>query len=178
MKMNRFLILGNGGGGTSLLRGLLNAHSQVDCLFENKETANAWIKYADKCTLKLWGNKMPVEQFETRKWTDEEIINLSDDFLIIWLTRRFSKYYKAGFSTLEKYRTTWHWTRTLYWGCKERHPERVLQVSFEDLLLRPVIELKRICVFLGIKYEPEMLEGTNDTGLGRYNQTTLNREKV
>jgi hypothetical protein len=182
---NRFLILGNGGGGTSLMRGLLHAHSQIDCLFENKGSAtsaeiaiNTWLDLSDQSDLPVWGNKMPVEQFATRNWTDEEIINLTDIFKIVWVTRRFSKYYKPGISTEQKYRQTWEWTRKLYWGAKERHPEKVLQVSFEDLVLRPVIELRRICIFLGVRYEPEMLNGTWNTGLGKYDQHSINKGKV
>ena len=40
----------------------------------------------------------------------------------------------------------------------EKFPEKFLFVKFEDLLQHPVEELQKICQFLGVSYQPEMLE--------------------
>ena len=185
--MTHFFILGNGGGGTSLLRGLLNAHSQIDCMFENAGSKKAgdfdgamekWFQFINKSSLPIWGNKIPVEQFISRGWDDAKVVKLSDHFKIVWLIRRFSKYYKKGAASESLYRKNWDWARSLYWQIREKHPDRIIRVSFEDLLLRPVIELRRICVFLGVRFEPEMLKGTLDTGLGQYDQSSINVDKV
>jgi hypothetical protein len=61
---------------------------------------------------------------------------------------------------------------------RERYPDRIIQVSFEDLVLRPADELHRICRFLDVEYELGMLEGTQDTGLNVYNQAGFNVERV
>jgi len=185
--MNNFLILGNGGGGTSLMRGLLNAHSRIVCAFEVKGsnvagdvkgTLKAWDVLAQINNGNLWGNKMPIEQFKTRAWSTDQVVSLSDKYKIIWIVRRFSMYHKKGFATEDVYRENWNWAQELYWAMRERHPETVIRVSFEDLLLRPVIELKRLCVFLGIRYEATMLNGTKDTGLGKYDQPTINKGRI
>lgn len=185
--MTNFFLLGNGGGGTSLLRGLLNAHSKIDCMFENKGSTKAgdvegsmqkWNVLIANSHPQIWGNKMPVEQFVTRGWNTNMVVDLIDDFKIIWLVRRFSKYHKKGRASPDLYRRNWDWANEIYWLMREKRPRRVIRVSFEDLLLRTVIELRRICVFLGIRYEPTMLKGTRDTGLGRYDQAIINKEKV
>lgn len=183
------MLLGNGGGGTSLLRGLLNAHSKIDCLFEHKGWPHAgkapleittWVDMSKEAESKgfIWGNKVPIEQFISRQWNDDNIVALSDHFKIIWLIRRFSKYWKNGAHNKDIYIKNWDWARSLYWQIREKHPKRIIRVSFEDLLLMPVVELKRICAFLGVKYQPGMLAGTIDTGTGSYNQIGINVEKV
>lgn len=179
-----FFVIGNGGGGTSLLRGLLNAHTQLEVLFEEnkggrekpaeKEIAH-WVELSEKSDLK-WANKVPLEQFISRGWSDDDIISLSDYFKLVWLIRRFSRYWKGKAHGV--YEKNWHWSQALYWRIREKYPDRIIQVSFEDLLLRTEIELHRICVFLDIEYEATMLEGTNDTGQGSYNQATINQEKI
>jgi Sulfotransferase family len=42
---------------------------------------------------------------------------------------------------------------------KSRYPEQVLVVSFEDLVLRPTQNIKRIARFLKVEYQERMLEG-------------------
>ena len=121
-QIKHFLIIGNGGGGTSLLRGLLNAHNKINCLFENKGGKKAgdpqgsideWLKLSNENDSYIWGNKIPIEQFISMNWKDEHIYKLTDIFKIVWLTRRFSRYFKKSFGTYEKYRRTWTWTRKL-----------------------------------------------------------------
>lgn len=172
--MKHFLLIGNGGGGTSCTQRLLNSHSKIQCLFENKgkegnprpdADLDEWLRLADEAEQAglIWGNKEPIEQFISRDYAERDIEQLADHFKIIWLARRFSQYAKQhkGNATTGKrkwsYPKTWAWTRARYWKCKDKHPETVISISWEDLLLRPEIELTRICAFLGVEYEPAMI---------------------
>ena len=182
--LSRFMVIGNGGGGTSLLRGLLNAHSEMVVLYEENKSGRIkppeseilhWIDLSSWSEL-IWANKVPIEQFVSRGWTDENVLELAEHFKMVWLMRRFSKYWKGKAEGV--YRKNWDWSQSLYWQIREAYPDRIIQVSFEDLLLRTASELRRICNFLGVKYEANMLKGTTDTGLGSYNQATINKDKV
>lgn len=180
------MLIGNGGGGTSLLRGLLNAHSKLTVLFEDKpgggadNEINQWIdksKEAEKQGL-IWANKVPFEQFMGRGWENEDFLRLAENFKIIHLVRRYSKYLKPQTKDYVGYKRDWNRHLEVYWLIREAYPAKIMQVSFEDLLLRTVIELKRMCRFLGVRYEPSMIKGTLDTGYKIYNQGTINIEKV
>ena len=171
--MKHFILIGNGGGGTTCTQRLLNSHSQIECLFENKGQSGSvradsdlteYLRLAAEAEARglIWGNKEPIEQFVTRGYSAEQIERLSDHFKIIWLMRRFSRYDKprTTFALSHQkwtYRQTWDWARERFWACKDKHPETVINLSWEDLLLRPKIELARICTFLGVLYEPAML---------------------
>lgn len=178
------LILGNGGGGTSLLRGLINAHPAMSIEFEHKggpvktpgHEQAVWRKIGSECDL-IWGNKIPIEQFISRKYTDADIVPMVDEYQVIFIFRRFSKYWQGRASTA-LYHTNWKWCQELYWAMRERQPSRVISVSFEDLLLRTQSELRRICDFIGVEYDPIMISGTNDTGYKKYNHGKILLEKL
>lgn len=186
--MKHFILIGNGGGGTSLLRGLLNAHSKITVLFEDKPGGGAdneiktWINKAKDAESQglIWANKVPLEQFNSRHWEGKDFVELAKHFKIIWIMRRFSKYIKpqTGQQHMAAYTENWKRLQDFYWLTREAYPERVIQVSFEDLLLRTVIELKRMCIFLGVQYDAPMMKGTLDTGYKRFDQETINLEKV
>ena len=180
-----FLVLGNGGGGTSMLRGLLNAHALLDVLFEDKggpvhtpaDERLHWIALAAEVRARGigWGNKIPVEQLLTRRWTDDDIVRLIDDFRIVFLRRRLSRYdHGPGMD----YPAMWRRTGEIYWRLRARCPDRIIQVAFEVLLLRPESELTRICAFIGVDYDPAMPGGTAHTGYSKYDQSGFNLEKV
>lgn len=193
--MKHFMILGNGGGGTSLLRGLINAHSKCQVLFEHKghrPDDNArkylgpdmelerWLELS-KITENggyLWGNKVPIEQFKTRGYNTQQVVRLIDYFKIVFIRRRWSRYYKKGRAREETYLEFWDWWSEVYRAMREKRPDMVIRLSFEDLLLRTEMELKRICDFLEIDYEPEMLKGTMDTGLASYNQEGIDMSRL
>ncbi len=60
-------------------------------------------------------------------------------------------------SNLPRYAVTWHRCVAAGLGLEQRHPQRVARVRFEDLVRRPEEELQRLCCFLGVTYQPEML---------------------
>lgn len=187
IELKRFFIMGNGGSGTSLLRGLLNAHSQIECAFEKvtkeksfESAESFWKAEKHKSNALWWGNKIPFEQFITAGWSDDEIKKIPDaGYYIIWIVRRFTRYsHKTVGHRLNTYMANWDRAQKLYFEIKDAYPKIIVMVSFEDLILRPEAELKRICAFLNIKYEIGMLNGTKDTGFKKYSQTGFNIEKL
>lgn len=60
-----------------------------------------------------------------------------------------------------------HWIRTeAGWDRAEISPERVLTVRFETLMAEVEPELSRICAFLGVAYDADMLEYHHGTNFG------------
>jgi hypothetical protein len=56
----------------------------------------------------------------------------------------------------------WNRSRDLT-GYLVHGPATIHTLKFEELVSTPDVELARICKFLGIDYEPQMLDGTNST---------------
>lgn len=183
MAKNKFFIMGNGGCGTSLLRGLLNAHSKIDCAFElyhkkNKplipeEEFSLWKSEALKSKAIWWGNKIPLEIF--RYWNDwkvNDILKIGVDYNVIWIKRRYSRYKTSSVSissgaSLEKL----YKEGIAYEGLfRDTFPKRMISLNFEDLILRPQLELCKICFIMGLDFEKEMLNGTADTGYIKYDK--------
>ena len=173
---NSFFILGHGGSGTSLLRGLLNAHSRIHCCFEVWGDIETWSASAKACKL-IWGNKIPLEQIWGHKWQHSDIKELIKHFKIIWIVRRYAKWKK---NQNEVYASAnWEKSRRLYWAMRNADPEKIIEISFEDLLLRPEAELRRVCAFLHIRYERRMLrDGVKDTGHNQYNYGKIMLDRI
>jgi len=173
---NDFFILGHGGSGTSLLRGLLNAHSRIECGFEIWGDIEKWCASARAQQL-IWGNKIPLEQFWSHKWQHSDIKKLIKHFKIIWIVRRYNKWKKRQ---IQAYAIeNWQKSRKLYWAMRNADPQGIIEVSFEDLLLRPESELRRVCAFLHIRYERRMLrDGVKDTGHKMYNYGQIITDKI
>jgi hypothetical protein len=181
MKLD-FFIIGNGGSGTSLMRGLLNAHSRIDCAFELwgtnaiEDQLDYWVTKAAEHK-DIWGDKLPLEQFWSRKWQHKDIKKLINHFQIIWIVRRFGKWKKQ--QALDVAEKNWRKSRALYWSMRNHAPTKIIEVSFEDLLLRPEVELKRVCAFLKIRFERKMLnDGLKDTGHRMFNYGEIKTAKI
>ena len=173
---NNFFILGHSGSGTSLLRGLLNAHSRIECGFEIWGGIESWTKSAKDCK-QIWGNKQPLQKMWSHGMQHADIKELIDHFLIIWIVRRYDKWkknQKAAYAI-----ENWEKGRKLYWAIRNHKPSGIMEISFEDLLLRPEPELRRVCAFLHIRYERRMLrEGVNDTGHKQYNYGQIMLDRI
>ena len=52
----------------------------------------------------------------------------------------------------------------------KRQPNKIIRIGFEELIISPKRELSRICGFLEIKFEKQMLIGTMNTGYTPYNR--------
>ena len=176
IKINRFLVCGSGGSGTSLLRGLLNAHSKLTVLFENMRY-DQWDGMADAANELnvIWGNKINVQKCNSNKIIDKMILNFVEKYHMIWIVRRPAHF---DWKLKKAYRTVWNRINQLYWDIKDKYPDRIINVSFEDLVLWPEAELRRLCSFLHIEYENKMLKGTAETGHGSYKHDKLLTEKA
>ena len=182
MAKKGFFIIGHGGSGTSLLRGLLNAHPEITCHFEQLSTAGAlqsiyeWKKQAAESDF-IWGNKLPLEKMWDRGWIPPNFLDIPrEGFKVVWIVRRYERWVKRQIPEVARY--NWQRGLALYWAIRNAYPEKIIQVSFEDLLLRTEVELTRVCDFLGIKYEKAMMDGVNDTGHYSYDYGQILTEKI
>lgn len=193
MIRRHFLIIGSQGNGTSMLRGLLNAHPKLEVGNEwqgRRRDARDyfqwenWIDASNETARKnlIWGNKLvfqPILSYSRGRSIAREIIAHIPYFQIIWIFRRPGqlkpigpKEYaqllplgkKKGMNRHPRSYQDQERALSEYWLVKDAYPHRVIMVSFEDVIFRPESELRRICDFLGIEYEEEMFEGLNDTG--------------
>ena len=186
-----FFILGCSRSGTSLLCGLMNAHSKCEVDFEvwadgrgRKDIVrfnfDFWDKKRDESQKKdmLYGNKIPLEQFSAKQWNEKDFIKFFDHgYFVLFISRRFSKY--CNMPTREiQYKEWWAKGQKIYWNMREYAPDKIIQISYEDLVLRPQIELIRISNFLDIEYEPAMLTGCQNTGYLKYNQSTIHTNSL
>ncbi len=176
-RKNDFFIIGHGGSGTSLLRGILNAHSDVHCCFEVAGDIDKWLDMASECVEPVWGNKKPLEQLWGHKWGHGDIKKIGKYFKVIWIVRRYEKWKKNQTPVYAK--ANWKKGRKLYWSMRHQRPRGIIEVSFEDLLLRPIPEVRRICAFLHIRYQKQMLrDGPGATGHTMYNYGEIKTDRV
>jgi len=166
-----FLILGNGYSGSSLLHSLINSNDEVNVEFEKfqwrdksiEKWKHEWEKLKNEEKL-IWGNKIPIELFILSEAKKQDITSLIDDYFIIWLTRKFSGYYKSilkrgKIKNSYGAKKIWEFAQSCYFIMREKRPDKILNVSFEELVIYPERELFRICDFLGIHYNIAMLQG-------------------
>ena len=186
-----FFILGCSRSGTSLLRGLMNAHSKCEVDFEvwadgrgrndlARINFDFWNKKRAEVQKKdmLYGNKIPLEQFYGKSWDNEDFNEFFDNgYHVLFIVRRFSKYCNTP-KQENQYLQWWERGQEIYWDMREYAPDKIIQISYEDLVLRPEIELIRISNFLDIEYEPAMLSGCQNTGYLKYNQSTIHTNSL
>ncbi len=172
------LISGAGRGGTSLLAGLLGYHPDLDVRFEShmndllgqvptsaENVATRLAAFRSGCELlaasseKIWGNKVTTEQIGalTGKPFDGAAIDLfynyHRDLKHIFILRDGrtcvrSKVARTG-QSIETACARWLYSTKIFHYFESGRVNGTT-VKFEDLLVDPVAELKRICNFLGI----------------------------
>lgn len=64
-----------------------------------------------------------------------------------------------GKSKFKKAARRWSEAIETIYTIKKMYPDRILVVTFEDLVLAPGVTMLRICDFLGLAFEDRMLEG-------------------
>jgi hypothetical protein len=67
---------------------------------------------------------------------------------------------------VELVHTTRSWLRAAHWHsfCQQRYPENYAMVRFEDLVTQPEREIKRLCRFGNIQFEPAMVSEVRVVG--------------
>jgi len=186
-KFRHFAIIGCGLSGSSLLQSILNKHSEVIVMFEQYSKSpdyfTLWIeeKYEHEKRGVTFGIKNPVEVLINNNWPEEKILEISDYFFVIWNLRKFSGYLDSAKrrSTFihPKAKEFWDKSNELYWKVRERHPDKLLSLNFEELVTYPKREIIRMCDFLNIEFEPEMLDVKHNDKL-RYSNGKILAEKA
>jgi hypothetical protein len=54
--------------------------------------------------------------------------------------------------------TSWFWNAAIRAACRTRNERKILSIRYEDIVKDPEKEIKRICAFIGISYNHDMLE--------------------
>ena len=147
-------------------------------LFHKRVTAyiSACKQQANQHPNVLWGNKITTEQIfgleDHNLANPEPKIDVLDMFFNICLDGKAiifilrdgrtcinSKVQRTG-QPIEKARERWQYSVMCYKFFKTRHANNIC-VRFEDILLHPQTTLIKICDFLKIPYQEDMLKGTN-----------------
>ncbi|MGH2684066.1 MAG: sulfotransferase [Actinomycetota bacterium] len=184
-----FLVVGAGRSGTSLLATSLGAHPDIEVGFERWAmeillgTAPRWraasasdriagflakCRHAgsDSSTL-LWGNKVTSEQLagvaEDRTALDDLVQGPLSAVPIVAIVRDgracISSKVRRGGVDLKEACERWLFAMTLL-DAIEASPAPVHVVRYEDLVTAPAETLGAVCRFLGVDFDPVMLEAT------------------
>lgn len=81
-----------------------------------------------------------------------------------------------GKNKLRKAARRWSEAIETIYELKQQYGERVMVVAFDDLLLRPGTVLEKVCTFLGITFQEQMLDGYQHNPY--YPETELKTEKA
>lgn len=199
----KFIILGAGRGGTSLLMALLDAHSKLEVASEfatqshlmgrdfecigsdiYQERVNAFnekcLERASLANDKIWGNKITTEQIfgleDHNKENLKKPINILECFFLesfkekkkIFILRDgrncvSSKVKRTG-QPMQQACDRWNYSVSMYEFLKNKD-DNSLSLKFENLVNAPERELRKICTFLDIEFETEMLKGVSSNKL-------------
>jgi hypothetical protein len=106
------------------------------------------------------------------RWADKtpHYVHHVDELLAVWPDARFVVLVRDGrdvalslkrmpFGPNNAWAAAQWWARGIRAGRRayEAHPDRVLVVRYEDVVARPSEELARVCAFLGLRFEEDML---------------------
>jgi hypothetical protein len=212
----RFLVMGAGRGGTSLLHSCLSAHPRLDLAYEHamedllgygiehkdfsriyEERTRRFLEKcyseAEKSRPKLWGNKITTEQLfglEDHFVMNPPYADMAEMFFeqtlpdipVAFIIRDgracvASKVKRTG-QPLILATFRWRYSVRVYRYLRERRPNS-LTLRFEDLLRAPEQELRRVCEFLGVNFEEEMLKRTQNQSMPvEYRQSTFDQSKA
>lgn len=213
----KFLIIGAGRGGTSLLASLIDYHSKVEVAFEKhaidylmgnafpyqgpdmlNERVLAFLSACEKEASNYsgieWGYKITTEQLfgleDHNRLNVEAPVDVLETFFhhymkdtkIIFILRDGrtcvnSKVNRTG-QPMEIACKRWQYSVRCYQFLMQHH-KNALCVRFEDLVFSPQAVLIKICEFLGICYEPEMLNGVaNNKMLPEYINEKVDTSKT
>jgi sulfotransferase family protein len=197
MERGYLLILGAPRSGTTLLATMVGRHSEIGLLNEDKGWAMKSVlgrrvvgnkrcvpnqiemyrpKFYQMRFLKVLGliDEYPSSQYSIIEYLalpNAKILGLIRDGndVISSITNRSEKSQRVA---------SYRWCRAVevIHDLKRNYTDRVLVVSFEDIVLNPQRNMERVALFLGLEYEDRMLEGPAYNPW--YDETALNTEKV
>lgn len=120
------------------------------------------IKRRGMLKLRLWKNIGLMKEYQSSQFSIEDYLTLPG-IKIIGIIRNGNDAISSGMSRGRKsfQGAAYRWCRAveILHHLTSRHPESVLIISFEDLVLRPKENMERVARFLTLNYEDRMLEG-------------------
>ena len=197
MKRRHLLILGAPRTGTTLLATMISRHTDIGILNEddgwsmrrllgklvvgNKRCIPNQIEMErrGKLRLRLWKKIGLMKEYQSSLFSIEDYLTLPH-IQIIGIIRNGDDAISSGMNRGRK-----SFRGAAYRGCRAieimhelttRFPERVLIVSFEDLVMQPRENMQRVAEFLGVEYQDRMLEGPVFNPW--YPEEGMNEEKV
>lgn len=199
----KFMIIGAGRGGTSLLMALLDSHSNLEVASEfatqshlmgrgfNCKSLNIYqermevfnekcVERANQTKDKIWGNKITTEQIygleDHNKNNPKNSINIMNNFFLesfkekkkIFILRDGrscvnSKVKRTG-QTMKQACERWNYSVLVY-EFLNKYDKNSISLKFENLVNKPEQELRRICKFLRVEFEVNMLTGVKSNKL-------------
>lgn len=197
MKRRHLLILGAPRTGTTLLATMISRHTDIGILNEddgwsmrrllgklvvgNKRCIPNQIEMEQrgKLRLRLWKKIGLMKEYQSSLFSIEDYLTLPR-IQIIGIIRNGDDAISSGMNRGRKsFRgAAYRWCRAIeiMHELTTRFPERVLIVSFEDLVMRPRENMQRVAEFLGVEYQDRMLEGPVFNPW--YPEEGMNEEKV
>ncbi len=199
----RFLVVGAGRGGTSLLAALLDAHPALEVGFEERSwallvgdeipgvpAAERVDRFRAACEEMardhlghMWGNKVTTEQIGALADGGDPIDVFYDrigDVRTVFVLRDgracvASKVARTG-QAYESAARFWRFSAEMY---RRVSAAGAVTVRFEDVVTDPEPELRRICEHLGLRYAPGMVSGTGSTKMrAEYRRDGLDAAKA
>ena len=192
------LIIGAPRSGTTLLASMIACHTDIGIL--NEDVTGKWgRKILGK---RIVGNKLCVpNQIQLKKkhplafrffkkvgfiaesprsrFSIEEYLEVSN-LKIIGLIRNgndvVSSMMRRGHYNFKVALRRWGEAIDTIHEVKRRYGDRVLVLAFEDLILNPEVNMLRVCEFLGVSFQKEMLAGYQYNL--KYPESKLDEEKV
>jgi hypothetical protein len=198
-RMNRrhLLIIGAPRTGTTLLATMISRHGDIGVLNEDDGWAmrrlvgklvvgnkrcipnQIEMKQRGKLQFRLLKKVGLIREFQSSHFSIEDYLGLPRS-RIIGIIRNGNDAISSGMRRGRKSFSgaAYRWCRAIeiMHELKSRLPEVVLIVSFEDLVMRPRENMKRIADFLQVDYEERMLEGPVFNPW--YPEAGMNEEKV
>lgn len=213
----KFIIIGAGRGGTSLLMGLLDYHSRLEVFNEyasishlmgrdfrcetDKIIQQRITAFIELCQAKasvtpdkICGNKITTEQLHALEEHNIKNPDAKCDIFNVFFNQYLKNYKKifilrdgracvnskvkrTGRHSMETACKRWKYSVGVYKYLQTC--DDTITIKFEDLLFHPEITLQKVCKFLGVSFEKNMLNGVSNKKLMPvYQNTRLMIEKT
>ena len=191
------LIIGAPLTGTTLLATKINRHADIGVLNEDdgwamRRLVGKHVVGNKRCIpnqielkrrgffkLRLWKNLGIMKEYQSSEFSIEDYLTLPE-IKVIGIIRNGNDSISSGMRRGRKsfHGAAYRWCRAveIMHILAKRHPEIVLIVSFEDLVMHPKENMQRVATFLSVDYQERMLEGPMFNPW--YPEAGMNPEKV